>query len=433
MGKGLASALALPLLAAMLFLANLNTTLGILLIPVMGMVVALLAFGTEKVGIAMLVVCVALAPLDNVRPGGVDFITASDLFLGLGFLLLAPAVISRHARVPKVYALGALVLIVASVLASILGPDPTTSVAVMLRLLVAAIFLPTIFAWWQPSMRVIDALARAYVFGQIVSLAAAILSGPEFSNRYKGLSTHVNYFGQTGLLAFALCIYLFHRAKRGNRWMVVVAAALCGYSIILSGSRAAAIVALMLGLLYPAIERSAAKAFVILLVAGVSVPLASYVLGSAGDDSPFSRFLGDRTTSVSDQERTQSLNQSLDRWLADPILGNGFSNAPLEAHNIYLQVAVVSGVIGVAGFLMIFWSLVRPLFDTDNPLHRLCYTTLAYAAIGMLTNSLWDRFTWIVLALAFLANLPYQRERPEPEPEPEPQRPRLMFAPGTRP
>ena len=55
------------------------------------------------------------------RPGGLDFITFSDLFLGLGFMLLAPTIIGRHARVPKDYALGAMILIVASFLASAFG------------------------------------------------------------------------------------------------------------------------------------------------------------------------------------------------------------------------------------------------------------------------------------------------------------------------
>lgn len=438
MGPRVASFLMLPVLAGMLFLANLNTVLGILLIGALVMFVALLAFGTEKLGIAMIFVCVGLAPLDNVRPGGVDFITASDLFLGLGLFLLAPVIIGRHARVPKDYALGAMVLIVASLLASAFGPDPTVSVFVMMRLLVAAIFLPTIFAWWQPSLKVIDWLAGAYIFGQLVSLAFAILSGPEFSNRYSGLSTHVNYFGQTGVLAFALCIYLFHRVKPGSRWLVILAAGLCAYSVVLSGSRAAAIVTVLLVLLYPVVERSAVKGVVVLLMTALAVPIASYALGLTGDNSPFSRFFGDKSTSVSDSERTESLNAGIDRWLAEPILGNGFSNAPLEAHNIYLQVAVVSGVIGLAGFLIIFWSLVRPLFDShDNPLRRLCYATLGYAAIGMLTNSLWDRFTWVVLAMAFLANLNYTRPQPEPVADPEasgavPLRPRLMTDPRLR-
>lgn len=437
MGPRVASAVMLPVLAGMLFLANLNPVLGFLGIGASLLGLVLLAFGTEGVGIAMIFVCVALAPLDNVRPGGLDFITFSDLFLGLGFALLAPTIIGRHARVPKDYALGAMILIVASFLASAFGPDPTMSVFVMMRLLVAAIFLPTIFAWWQPSIRVIDWLAGAYIFGQIVSLAFALLSGPEFSNRYSGLSTHVNYFGQTGMLAFALCIYLFHHVRSGSRWIVVVAAGLCAYSVVLSGSRAAAIVVIVLVLLYPIVERSAVKGVVVLLMTALAVPVASYALGLTGDNSPFSRFLGDKSTSVSDAERTESLNAGIDRWLAEPILGNGFSNAPLEAHNIYLQVAVVSGVIGLVGFLIIFWSLVRPLFDTnDNPLRRLCYATLGYAGIGMLTNSLWDRFTWIVLAMAFLANLNYVREQHEPEPEPTtgavPLRPRLMTDPRLR-
>lgn len=367
--------------------------------------VALVVLGPERAGTASMVLGLFLAPMDDVRPVGL--VTFSDIFIAVGFLALLPTLLQRKAELPKLYLAGALVVLTASMLASALGPDPVSSLMVMLRLVAAAIILPTLMAWWRPHLRVLDVMAAAYVAGQLVSLGYALLDGPFVNNRYAGLSTHVNYFGQSGLLAFALCMHLFHRTTGVLRYVVLGAAALCGWSVLLSGSRAAAIAVVLLVVLYPLLERNALTAGAVLMLGVLAVPLANWALGRVGKDSPLSRLTGDATTSYSDNSREQKLTESIDRWIANPILGDGYSNAPLEAHNIYLQVAVVSGVIGLIGFLMILWGVTRPLFDIDHPARRLCYAAVGYAALGMLTNSLWDRFTWAVLMLGFVANFAY--------------------------
>lgn len=423
-----AISLFLPLLmVAMLFIANQQPVLGFVFAGAIAGLLILLAVGIERGGTTLVVIGFVLAPMDNLRPIGV--VTFSDLFIALGFLLLIPSMIHRHARVPSTYGIGAFILLAVGLLASMLGPDPALSVLVMMRLVAAAIVLPILFVWWQPSIRVIDAMAKGYVFGALISLAYALLSGPQVNGRYIGLSTHVNYFGHTALLAVALCLYLMHRVKPSRRWIVLVSAGLLGWSVLLSGSRAAALVLVVMLILYPLIERSALTSTVILLGGGAALPLVSWALTQFGEDSPISRLLGNNTTESSDDSRLQGLEESFERWLENPLIGNGFSNAPLQAHNIYLQVAVVVGALGLVGFLMIGWSILKVVFNVHHPLHRLGYAALAYAGIGMLTNSLWDRFTWTVLALAMLANYTSYAEQQRPptlEPvEPiEPVRPR---------
>lgn len=401
---------AAALLVGLVLLAQRDPMLGAPAIAAGVGLLAVVGLGVERAGTAAVLLGLLLAPMDALRPGAGAFVTFSDGLVGLGFLLLVPTMIHRHARLPTMYAGGALIVLTASMLASLLGPAPLPSLIIMLRIVVAAIILPTAMAWWRPRLQVLDLLAAAYVGGQIVSLGYALVSGPEVNNRYDGLSTHVNYFGQSGALAFALCLHLFHRTTGVLRFAVLGAAALCGWSVALSGSRAATIVVAMLIVIYPLVERNTLTGGAVVLFGALAVPLASWALGSVGESSPLSRLLGDSTTSYSDNTRQQKLTESLDRWLASPVLGDGFSNAPLEAHNIYLQVAVVSGAIGLVGFLMILWSVTRPLFNLGNPAHRLCYPALGYAALGMLTNSLWDRFTWTVLMLGFLANFAYTRD-----------------------
>ncbi|MDP3892179.1 hypothetical protein, partial [Nocardioides sp.] len=48
-------------------------------------------------------------------------------------------------------------------------------------------------------------------------------------------------------------------------------------------------------------------------------------------------------------------------------------------------------------------------------MRRLGYVALAYGSVGMITNSMWDRFVWAVLALAILANLDDESEPDQPE------------------
>jgi hypothetical protein len=51
---------------------------------------------------------------------------------------------------------------------------------------------------------------------------------------------------------------------------------------------------------------------------------------------------------------------------------------------------------------VVFSTGVLPLFGS-SPMRRLGYVPLGYAAMCMLTNSIWDRFVWMGVALAVLA------------------------------
>jgi O-antigen ligase len=165
-------------------------------------------------------------------------------------------------------------------------------------------------------------------------------------------------------------------------------------------------VVVLITVLYPMVERSAMAGYVVVTLAILGAAFGGFVLNRFGNGSAIDRLQGDRTSSVSDSARADQLQTGFNRFFDHPVLGDGFSNAPLLAHNIYLEVAVVVGLVGLVGYLLVLWCTVQPLFLRKHPMHRLGHAALAYCAVGMLTNSLWDRFVWAVLALAFLANLP---------------------------
>ena len=70
---------------------------------------------------------------------------------------------------------------------------------------------------------------------------------------------------------------------------------------------------------------------------------------------------------------------------------------------IYLQVAAALGVVGLAFYLMVLWSTIRPSAVLTPPFSLLALPALAYLLVGFVTPVLLDRYIWTVLALGLLA------------------------------
>jgi hypothetical protein len=111
--------------------------------------------------------------------------------------------------------------------------------------------------------------------------------------------------------------------------------------------------------------------------------------------------MGGGNATGSNQAREDAARIAIDQFTASPLLGGGFGPI-LEAHNIYLQIAAAVGIFGLLGYLLIMWSLVRPLFMYAEPYGLLAVPALAYAMAGMIFPLLWDRYIWCVLALGLI-------------------------------
>jgi O-antigen ligase len=181
----------------------------------------------------------------------------------------------------------------------------------------------------------------------------------------------------------------------------------------LSGSRATLLVLILLALLYPAIENSVRAAGFLVACAGVSLLFVGRLLQSE-TDNPLTRLLGSGSSGGSDQERENNFTFALARFKLHPLLGNGFADDALSAHDIYLEVAVSVGVIGLIAYLCILWTGLRPLFRVREPIHLVAYPVLAYLMTGLLSPLLWDRYIWCVLALSFVQ----VAKRPAPDDHP---------------
>lgn len=391
-----------------------GTAVGVAII-----IVILACLGLSRAGALFVTVAMFLAPLNDLRLGS-SYVTASDFIFVLGFVILTPTVLRNRVHFPSMFLLGLAILLTMGVIASLASAHPSVSANQLGRLLVGAFALPLFFMVWRPPKATIVRLAGAYMLGSVFNVAYALVSGERGDGgRYVGLTYHPNFLGLGCLLAVSLTPYVVATVEPRFRWVFWGASVVSAYGVWISGSRAALIVLIMLLVVYPFIERSISAAGAVLFgFAGVLAFSGSLLQQDGG--SALGRLLGGGSATDSDAQREQLLSAALTLIRKHPLLGNGFDGG-VGAHNIYVQVAVAAGIFGLIGYLLIMWTGLRTLF-WKGPNHRLAYPVLAYAAIGPLTNTLWERLIWAVVALTFAGNVrtPAETDEVHNTPEDEP-------------
>jgi O-antigen ligase len=379
------------------------------------MIVLVVCFDLTQAGTLLVTVAMFLAPLNNLRLGS-SYVTASDVIFVVGFAVLTPTVLRNRIEIPPMFLLGLGILLTMGTIASVASPIPIVSANQVGRLLVGAFMLPIFFMVWRPPTTVVVRLAGAYILGTVFSVGYGLVQGPVAGDaRYIGFTYHPNYLGLSCLLAASLVPYVVAMIQPGFRWIFWGSSLVCAYGVWISGSRAALLVLVMIAVVYPFIEGSVRAVGVVLLgVAGV-LAFSGRLLQEDGN-SALGRLFGSGSASGSDIERKTILSAAWKQFQQHPLLGNGFDGG-IGSHNIYLQVAVAVGIFGLLGYLFIMWTAIRPLFWQGTN-HRLAYPVLAYMAIGPLTNTLWDRLIWAVLALTFAVNVrPPSLQETEDEPD----------------
>lgn len=399
------------LLGMLLLMALASTLTAIVAIALAALLAVTLTLGLVRTATGFILLGMFFAPLNDVRPSSaVSFVTAADLFLVVGFLLLAPVIVFRRIAVPMYFVLGSIILVLTGVLASMASSDAGASLNHMARLVAVALGLPIAFMLWRPAKQTVARLAAAYLAGQVLNVAYGFYDNGLANGRYEGLTTHPNFFGLSSLLAVCLVPYLLSFTPPSWRWLPWAAGAVCVAGIWTSGSRAALLVFILVAVIYPLTERSV-KAAGLLALTGAAVLAVSGRLLEDDESNALSRLLGGGHADYADLERERAFTEGVEAFWSHPFLGNGFVN-PLAAHNIYLEIVVAVGIFGLLGYGFIMWSTVSPLFTLPHPFNQLAYPALAYAAIGLLTNALWDRFIWAALTLALVAHLLAEDEQP---------------------
>lgn len=410
-------------------LGSLNAALGVLAVAFSLGIAIVVMFGAERTGAALVVLGMLTAPLSSFRPvAAVSIVTVSDVLMFLGFGLLAPSLVFRRLHLPTSWHLGMIVLLLIGSLSCLASAEPGTSLSYFLRLVVAMIMLPVVFAWWRPSPAMMRRLAGAYVIGQVISCLDALATHAGPGGRAEGLSTHPNFFALCGLLAIGLTFALAPGSSRNLRIALAFADLMFTYGIVQSGSRAALVAAILLFASLALVERSAIAGGLVIAGGLLLIALSNWLLSLGGSSSALHRLAGDATSSYSDNARSDALSVAIHQVASRPFTGVGFENT-LAAQNIYAEIAAAAGVIGLAAYVTILICYVRPLFRRGR-FSRYSYPVLGYILIGALTNSLWDRFVWAALSLAIVGVVTDSEARAEPTDPPTPARPVPPLSPA---
>lgn len=243
--------------AVLLFLLVVMSTAA----PQVAIVLALficiaLTLGFERSGTLLMILALFFAPMNSIgTSGGAGSITVSDVLFVVATGLLLPSLLGKKFRAPGIYLAGASGLVTLGIIASLLSTTPLASLLYMAKLVVAGIFLPVVFMWWRPNVRMLHILAMAYVGGNIISVFYSLID-PVQVYRAFGLTTHVNNFGLASLLALALLPFIWTQLPKALRPGVWVAGFICGWGVWTSGSRAALLMIGLCALLFPLLERS---------------------------------------------------------------------------------------------------------------------------------------------------------------------------------
>lgn len=377
---------------------------AVMIILVLG-IVGLLVLGIERLAIAVLVLAFATAPFYRGIAGATGGVaTPTDILLVLAAGLLVPVVMNRHLELPTPYVVGLLLVALFGLVATVLSDEPGGSLYGLIRWLFFLGIVPILIAWWRPDPKVVSLLLWSYVGMHVLSTLDAFAEGPTVGNRYQGLTHHTNAFGMAGLTSLAILLYLVHRHRSTvARSAAAFAGLMSVLSIVMSGSRSALAVAVVLILLVPIVERTAVSSVVLagaLLVGALAFPL---LLHSGDGGSAFARLAGDPTAAVADNARSSALEMGIQRYWDSPIFGDGLANVEYY-HNVFLEAAIGAGIAGLLGFLFALYTLIRPLLS-EHVFRRLGYLPLIYIGMGPANPGIWEETMWVPITVSILAAL----------------------------
>lgn len=360
--------------------------------------IVVIASGLENAATALLALGFFTAPMNTYGLGG--GVTVADVFLVGGLLLLVPLFTRTQLRMSTTHVLGISII----VLTGLVAASGTSAVGDNLRTLVlffGVIFmLPAALLLWWPSLGRVILLASCIVVGEAVSLLDGF-AGDHVSGRLYGLTRHPNFFGDAGMSAFAMCIFLWFAVRPRYRWLVAVGVVSSITAVISSGSRADLLACIFIAIMFPLIERSTIAAGWVAAAATAALATIVIAFPNPSPTSAIGRLEGLGSASQSDVQRTQGLQDGIQLFYRHPIRGNGFQGY-FDIHSVYLEVAVALGVFGLAAYLLVLWSFLKPLLSKGT-WHYLAYAPLGYIALGLISPSLYDRGVWAGIALSVLA------------------------------
>lgn len=391
-----------------------------------GVAVVAVGFGFHRYGGPsaswVLGIVAFLQPLNGVRPFGPGA-SLGDLALAVLAVGCLPFLGRLHMP-PRVLVpfMGALVMCAGGLL-GMLATDGWWETPWLLRFLLGIPLVMGILAIVRPSARLAVWLAGCYAAGATVSSIAAI-TGPVVPGfaRASGLGEHLMHLAVSTIFGLVLAVGWF--VSTSSTWQRVLASAvivLCLWGQLLTGARSA-LLGTLLAIAYLAVlgrGRGVSIAAGLAVVAGVVLAAAMPFLPQG---STLHRIFGGELTglvTLSNGAHVQDALEALSEIGTHPLTGLGFAQG-LDAHNLFLEAANMGGVLGLAGFFLI-WGTVGALLVRQLRLGvrrkdwlraSLLVGVAGYFVLAQLENMVWDRHLWFFITLALYA-LPPTKADPD--------------------
>lgn len=348
----------------------------------------------------IVLVCVEISNVSDVF--GFGDLSPFLVALALGLATAVLGILRGHIRLPSSpLALGAALYLASQLISWTVARDPVAAEAVVIRTAKDLVFLAVVMVLMTAGERHVDtaklvvgmftALAALTIINQVALHNATSFGG--FSNvptgvdlggitaRHAGPLRDANFWGRVLVLPLPLALSLWaipepaRRFARTRRWSWVAAAAVLAGGIYLSQSRGAILsvgIALLVwftlaGRHYRRMLIAApAVIVVVMLLPGLGSRLSTLTQVEQAQDAG-----GDRSL----VERLAVQEIGLAMLAANPATGVGLGNFSaawadfrhesevmpprvLAPHNLYLQLAAESGVVGVLGWLMLYGTAV---------------------------------------------------------------------------
>lgn len=360
--------------------------------------------GVSGLTLALMAVTAFALPMNGLRLGGP--VAVGDLVLAvavglIGLSRLAGSTATPYSHYGR-FLLATSVMVLGGLVGTFFTADLPVSLADLLRFTVSTAGIFLLFLVWAPDRHELRVLTWAFTAGAVVNVTVGILYISDYTGRAVGLSVHSNHLGMSSALGFGAAVGLALTSSSTRRFLAVAMAVILTVGVVLSGSRAALgaeVVAVLVVLVITQNWRllRAASLITIIAVAALSLGLVDLPASNA-----LTRAAGDSTAQRADEARAEYLAQTLEELGRHPVTGVGFDFAKL-AHNVYLQVLVSAGLVGLLGFLGIVFLVRQIAFSTvarrDLWVAAMVSSYVGYLAAATVSNILWDRWLWFYLAL----------------------------------
>jgi putative inorganic carbon (hco3(-)) transporter len=259
------------------------------------------------------------------------------------------------------------------------------------------------------------------------------LAGEVNTNRIGGSIGDPNLFAQTMLVLLPLALNrMLHDRYLSLRWLAGWSLASCTLTVFFTFSRGALIA--MFGMIALVMRRRWSPMAILMLV--LLVVTVTFFL----PDQYFDRLLSIPEAILSSQNspsedslrgRLSELGSAVLMFIDHPLLGVGLNNYPTNyqdyaqkfgiesrhtlrnAHNMYLQWAAETGIVGVGFFGAILWFAFKSLrigrkILADRDEHNLAgmvaaleFGIIGYLIAGIFLHMAFPRYFWLLMAIAF--------------------------------